>query len=76
MLVIACCNEYLEVHWDLDESSPNDIREILTAISYIDLDSFPAATGRMTLNEVGRILNDVSEKAEIVGLGIAEHFKS
>lgn len=65
--------EYLAVHWDLDVLSPNDFRAILTARPYIDLDRFPAAVGRMTLNEVGRILNDVSKKAEIVGLGITEH---
>ena len=27
----------------------------------------------MKLSEVGRVLNDVSQKAEIVGLTIAEH---
>ena len=65
--------EYLAVHWDLDVLSPNDFRAIMTARPYIDLDRFPAAVGRMTINEVGRILKDVSEKAEIVGLGITEH---
>lgn len=61
------------MHWDLDVLSPNDFRAILTGMPYIDLDSFPAAVGRMTLDEIERILNDVSEKAEIVGFSIAEH---
>lgn len=65
--------EYLAVHWDLDVLSPDDFRAILTAKPYMDINDFPAAVGKMTLNEIGRILNDVSEKAEIVGLGIAEH---
>ena len=64
---------YLAVHWDLDVLSPADFRSILTAQPYINLDNFPAAVGKMTLHEVGKLLNDVSEKAEIVGLGIAEH---
>jgi len=64
---------YVAVHWDLDVLSPNDFRAILTAMPHIDLDRFPAAVGKMTLNEVGRILHDISEKAEIVGLGITEH---
>ena len=64
---------YLAVHWDLDVLSPTDFRAILTAMPYMDLGCFPAAVGRMTLNEIGRILNDISEKTEIVGLGIAEH---
>ena len=33
----------------------------------------PFAVGQMKLYEVARVLNDVSQKAEIVGLSIAEH---
>lgn len=65
--------EYLAVHWDLDVLSPDDFRAILTAMPYLDIATFPAAVGRMTLNEIGRILNDIAEKAEIVGLGITEY---
>ena len=65
--------QYLAVHWDLDVLSPADYRSIYPAEPYTDTDDFPAAVGRLTLAEVGRILNDVSERAEIVGLCIAEH---
>ena len=40
---------------------------------YTDLNNFPWAIGKMKLCEVARVLNDVSQKAEIVGLSIAEH---
>lgn len=65
--------DYVAVHWDLDVLSPGDFRSILPAKPYDDPADFPAAVGRMTLSEISRLLNDVSEKAEIVGLSIAEH---
>ena len=34
---------------------------------------YSPAIGRMKLSEVSKVLNDVSKKAEIVGLSIAEH---
>ena len=34
---------------------------------------FPAAVGKMTLQEVGRVIKDASAMAEIVGLSITEH---
>ena len=34
---------------------------------------YPAAMGELSLNQVARILKDVSCEAEIVGLTIAEH---
>lgn len=40
---------------------------------YSDVNAFPAAVGRMTLKEVGRVLGDVGEAAERVGLSITEH---
>ncbi|UPO89971.1 arginase family protein [Niallia sp. Man26] len=63
--------EYLAVHFDLDVLSPTDFRSILPAEPY--LENFEPAIGEMTLAQVVRILKDVSTKAEIVGLGIAEH---
>jgi arginase len=64
--------EYLAVHFDLDVLSPSDFRSILPAEPY--LESFDlAAVGEMTLKQVVRVLKDISKKAEIVGLGIAEH---
>ncbi|MEK4303862.1 arginase family protein [Oceanobacillus sp. FSL K6-0251] len=65
--------EYLAVHFDLDVLSPKDFRSVYPAEPYTDAEDFPAAVGKMKLAEVVRVLNDVSGKAEIVGLGIAEH---
>lgn len=65
--------KYIAVHWDLDVLSPVDFRSIYPAEPYTDPSLFPAAVGRMTLKEVGKVLNDVSSVAEIVGLNITEH---
>ena len=65
--------KYLAVHWDLDALSPNDYRSIYPGEPYLDLYKFPWAIGQMKLCEVARVLNYVSQKAEIVGLSIAEH---
>ena len=65
--------KYLAIHWDLDVLSPNDFRSIYPGEPYTDLNNFPWAIGKMKLCEVARVLNDVSQKAEIVGLSIAEH---
>lgn len=64
---------YLAVHWDLDVLSPVDFRSIYPAEPYTKTKDFPAAIGRMKLCEVGRLLNDVTELTEIVGLSITEH---
>lgn len=63
--------EYLAIHFDLDVLNPIDYRSIYPAEPY--LESFGAAIGELTLNNIGRILADVSKKAEIVGFSITEH---
>lgn len=63
----------IAVHWDLDVLSPLDFRSIYPSEPYTDADAFAAAVGRMSLNDVCRLLNDVSLEAEIVGLSITEH---
>ena len=65
--------KYLAIHWDLDVLSPNDFRSIYPGEPYTNLNNFPWAIGKMKLSEVARVINDVSKKAEIVGLTIAEH---
>ncbi|HIR93505.1 MAG TPA: arginase family protein [Candidatus Egerieimonas intestinavium] len=64
---------HVAVHWDLDVLSPADFRSIYPAEPYTEVSEFPAAVGRMTLEEVGRLLRDVSGAAEIVGLSLTEH---
>lgn len=65
--------EYVAVHWDLDVLSPVDFRSIYPAQPYTKAEEFPAAVGRLSLQTVGRLLCDVSAKADIVGLSITEH---
>lgn len=65
--------KYLAVHWDLDVLSPFDFRSIYPAEPYTDPRNFPAAVGRMKLKEIIRLLRDISEHTEIVGLSITEH---
>ena len=64
---------HVAIHWDLDVLSPADFRSIYPAEPYTDANLFPAAVGRMTLKDMGRILKEVSAAAEIVGLSITEH---
>lgn len=63
--------DYLVVHFDLDVLSSEDFRSIYPAEPY--LKSFDAAVVEMTLEEITNLLLEVSKKAEIVGLTIAEH---
>lgn len=63
--------EYVAVHFDLDVLSPADFRSIYPAEPYCE--SFGAAIGELTLKQIGRILRDVSQISELVGLTIAEH---
>ncbi|WP_315306425.1 arginase family protein [Enterococcus devriesei] len=63
--------EQIAIHFDLDVLSPQDFRSIYPAEPY--LKDFGAAIGELTLKDVTRILTDISEQAEIVGLSIAEH---
>ena len=63
----------LAVHWDLDVLSPEDFRSIYPAEPYTKASEFPAAVGRLTLRDVGRIFSDISADADIVGLSIMEH---
>lgn len=72
-LVYVLKNRTLAVHWDLDVLSPTDFRCIYPAEPYTDVTAFPAAVGRMKLNSIGRLLNDVAVLADIVGLSITEH---
>ena len=65
--------KYLAVHWDLVVLSSYDFRSIYPGEPY--LNDFPWAIGRMKLSEVSKVLDDVSKKAEIVGLTIAERMQ-
>lgn len=64
---------HLAVHWDLDVLAPWDFRSIYPGEPYTLASEFPAAVGRMTLEGIGRLLKDISNEAEIVGLSLTEH---
>ena len=55
--------KYLAVHWDFDVLTPEDFRSIYPGETYVNLNEFPWAIGKMKLSQVCKVLNDVSEKA-------------
>ena len=61
----------IAVHLDLDVLSPEVFRAQLPANP--DGLDFETNIGLMTFPQIARIVRDVAEKAEIVGLAIAEH---
>lgn len=65
--------KHLAIHFDLDVLSPLDYRSINPGKPYLDVEKFPAPVGTMTLEQIARIIKDVSERAEIVGFSIGEH---
>ena len=62
--------EQVLIHWDLDVLSPDDFRSLLCAEPHIPPVSY--AVGRMTLDQITRIIKDVSEIVNVVALGITE----
>lgn len=63
--------QQVAVHFDLDVLSPKDFRSIYPGEPH--LKKFDAAVGSMTLQQVVRVLSDISANSEMVGLTIAEH---
>lgn len=65
--------KYVAIHWDLDVTSPDAFRSTYPTEPFLDRSQFPAAIGRMNLDELAKFFHDVSGKAEIAGLNITEH---
>lgn len=66
--------KYLAIHLDLDVLDPSGFRSLLFAKPGTGPDDFHgAAQGHMRIEEVVRLLSDVAELVEVVGIGIAEH---
>ncbi|WP_405076476.1 arginase family protein [Ligilactobacillus acidipiscis] len=61
------------IHWDLDVLDPADFHAILPAQPGLDRRDFGAAIGTLKLDEVLRLLGDISKTADIAGLTLAEH---
>ncbi|ETT43863.1 arginase family protein [Paenibacillus sp. FSL H7-689] len=64
--------KYLVIHLDLDVLDPKIFRSLLFANPLSDLEiDFPM--GKMQLFEVAKLINEVSDVTDVVGLGITEH---
>ena len=61
---------HVMIHWDLDVMSPDDFRSLLCAKPHIPPVEY--AVGKMTLDQVLRLIRDVSAEFDVVALGIAE----
>ncbi|WP_419710510.1 arginase family protein [Pseudomonas sp. NFX224] len=66
--------KHLAIHLDLDVLDPNLFRSLLFAKPNIPDDTFDGiAQGKMTIDQVVRLLSDVAKVVDVVGLGVAEH---
>ncbi|NWA28657.1 arginase family protein [Pseudomonas gingeri] len=66
--------KHLAIHLDLDVLDPAFFRSLLFAKPNIPEDTFDGiAQGKMTIEQVVRLLRDVSKVVDVVGLGVAEH---
>lgn len=66
--------KHLAIHFDLDVLDPTLFRSLLFAnpsVSAPAIEGFPS--GKMTMRQIVRLLSDVSEVVDVVGLGITEH---
>lgn len=62
------------IHFDLDVIDPSQFRSLNFTMPDIAPDAFAGVPrGRMTIAHVIRLLNDVADQVEVVGLGITEH---
>lgn len=65
---------HLAIHLDLDVLDPNLFRSLLFAKPDIPVDEFEGiAQGKMTMDQVVRLLHDVANVVDVVGIGVAEH---
>ena len=65
---------HLAIHLDLDVLDPSLFRSLLFAQPDIPADTFDGiAQGKMLMEQVIRLLADVAEVVDVVGIGVAEH---
>lgn len=66
--------KHLAIHLDLDVLDPNLFRSLLFANPNIPDGTFDGvAQGKMTIDQVVRLLGDVAKVVDVVGIGVAEH---
>ena len=66
--------KHLAIHFDLDVLDPKLFRSLLFSNpdpSVPSVDTYPS--GRMKMEQIVRLLSDVSKEVDVVGLGITEH---
>lgn len=63
----------VRLHLDLDVLSPHSFYGLIPNEPGKNISDFPAAVGRMTLQQVVRIISDISDSVGIVGLSLAEY---
>lgn len=63
--------ENLAIHLDLDVLNPASFYSQLTNDPFA-AEKYPTVTGKLDLRQIGRLLQDVSEKTNVVGLTFAE----
>jgi arginase len=65
---------HVAIHFELDVIDPAELRSLYFTRPNAAPDAFAGIPqGRMTIPQVIRLLNDVAEQMEVVGLGITEH---
>ncbi|PHN30268.1 arginase family protein [Pseudomonas sp. ICMP 561] len=65
---------HLAIHLDLDVLDPSIFRSLLFAQPNVPDDTFEGiAQGKMTMDQVVRLLRDVANVVDVVGMGVAEH---
>ncbi|MCA1366700.1 arginase family protein [Bradyrhizobium sp. BRP14] len=65
---------HVAIHFDLDVIDPAELRSLYFTRPGAAPGAFAGIPqGRMTIPQVVRLLNDVAEQVEVVGLGITEH---
>ncbi|CBJ41103.1 Arginase/agmatinase/formiminoglutamase (plasmid) [Ralstonia solanacearum CMR15] len=65
---------HVAIHFDLDVLDPTRFRSLLFANPAAPAGAFDGvARGAMSIDQVVRLIQDVAQAADVVGLGIAEH---
>ncbi len=66
--------KHLAIHFDLDVLDPTLFRSLLFANPDVPASTWDGvAQGKMTMEQVIRLLGDVAKVVDVVGIGIAEH---
>ncbi|WP_436863057.1 arginase family protein [Staphylococcus caeli] len=61
----------IAIHFDIDVLNPNEFRS--TYFAEPNVESFPAASGQMSLSRLNEILTGISQNNDVVGFTVAEY---